>query len=60
MEKMWAFLDGKKTYLLVLASLVHVAYLFLNGDVAAGDALNQALVALGIGTLRAGVAKGPQ
>ena len=59
MSKLLSWLDGKKTYIVVVIGAV------LNVAVAFGwitpdnlEAINAVLVALGLGALRAGVSKG--
>jgi hypothetical protein len=49
-------LSGYKTYIVVVVGLVTIAGAFLTGEVALAEAINQALVLLGIAGLRAGVA----
>lgn len=51
------YLNGKKTYIVAAVIVVQAVGAFLTGDIALGEALNQALTGLGLGTLRAGVAK---
>ncbi|MFZ5719184.1 MAG: hypothetical protein ACOY5Y_06920 [Pseudomonadota bacterium] len=50
-------LSGKKTYLVALGVVAVAVGQFLTGDAALAEAVNQALVGLGLATLRAGVAK---
>ena len=49
-------LTGKKTYIVMLVGLVAVAGAFSMGEIDLASAINQALILLGIGGLRAGVA----
>jgi len=49
-------LAGKKTYVTVIVGLVAVGGAFYMGEVDLTSAINQALVLLGIGGLRMGVA----
>lgn len=49
-------LSGKKTYIVVAGGLLAVAGAFMQGQVDVAEAVNQALVLLGIAGLRAGVA----
>lgn len=50
-------LEGKKTYIVAAAVVLTALGAFLNGDLTLIQAVEQALVGMGIGTLRAGVAK---
>jgi hypothetical protein len=49
-------LAGKKTYIVMIVGLVTVAGAFMQGQVDLAEAINQALILLGIGGIRAGVA----
>jgi hypothetical protein len=55
---MQAFLDGKKTYIVAFGVVAASAVGFLTGDMTLAEAVMSALGGLGLGTLRAGVAKG--
>ena len=55
---MLEFLNGKKAYLTAAAGIVTALALFANGDVDTQGLVTLLLNALGIATLRAGVAKG--
>jgi len=46
-------LVGKKTYIAVVVGLVAVAGAFLQGQIDVADAVNQVVLLLGIGGLRA-------
>ena len=48
-----AILEGRKTYIAILAGLLVVVGGFLQGQFDLGEALNQAVLLLGIGGLRA-------
>ena len=52
------FLSGYKTYLVALSVIAASVAGFATGDLSLQEAVNAALVGLGLGTLRAGVAKG--
>lgn len=49
-------MEGKKTYTVVIAGLLVIAGQFLGGEVAVSEAVNQALILLGIAGVRHGVA----
>jgi hypothetical protein len=49
-------LSGKKTYLVVVGGLLVVAGGFLQGQLDLAEAINQGVLLLGLGGLRAGVA----
>ena len=49
-------LKGKKTYTAVVAGLAVIVGQYYSGDILVAEAVNQALVFLGIGGLRHGVA----
>lgn len=49
--------QGWKTYLIALAMLIYAGASYWNGDMSQIDAIQFALNALGLGALRAGVAK---
>ena len=49
-------LEGKKTYIVMVVGLVAVWGAFLQGALTVADAVNQSVILLGIGGLRAGVA----
>ena len=51
------WMQGKKTYFVALGVIVASAVGFAAGDMSLQEAINSALVGLGLGTLRAGVAK---
>ena len=51
------FLSGYKTYIVAVGVVVAAVVAFVNGDVDLAGAINQALVGLGLGTLRAGMKK---
>ena len=54
-------LAGKKTYIVAAVMVINELSPFLTGDKPLGDLdFNGILTALGIATLRAGVAKGPK
>lgn len=48
------WLRGKRTYILAAGALAVLLARYLNGDVDAATALNEALVALGLVTARVG------
>jgi len=50
-------LQGKKTYLIMGFMVLQAIYAFCTGDATLGDAVSQALLGTGLGTLRAGVKK---
>lgn len=52
-------LSGKKTFILVIGSLLAIAMSFFNGDVDSGTAITEAIAALGVGSLRMGVSTDP-
>lgn len=52
------FLSGQKTYIVAAAVILSALAAFVDGSATLQEAINQALVGLGLGTLRAGVAKG--
>jgi hypothetical protein len=54
---MLQWFEGKKTYVVAVAVIVGAAAQFVTGEMSLGEAINAALVGLGLGTLRAGVAK---
>ena len=49
-------LVGKKTYIVVLGGLLVVVGGFLTGELSVAEAVNQGVLLLGVGGLRAGVA----
>jgi hypothetical protein len=49
-------MNGKKTYAVVVGGLLVVGGLFLQGQIDVSEAVNQALVLLGIAGVRHGVA----
>lgn len=51
------WLEGKKTYVVAVGVIVAAAVGFFTGEMSLQEAINSALVGLGLGTLRAGVAK---
>jgi hypothetical protein len=51
------WLKGKKTYIVAAALVLTALSGFVTGDVTLAQAVDQVLIGLGIGTLRAGVAK---
>lgn len=48
------WLRGKKTYILAAAALLAILVRYADGQLDAGSAVNEALVALGLVTARAG------
>ena len=50
------FMEGKKTYVVVVMGLVSVVGAFLLGEVSLAQAITNALELLGLGALRLGVA----
>lgn len=50
-------MNGNKTYTVVLAGLAVVAGTYFQGTIDLNEAINQALVLLGIGGLRHGISK---
>jgi hypothetical protein len=48
-------LSGKKTYIVVVGGLLVVVGGFLQGQLDLAEAINQAVLLLGVGGLRAGV-----
>lgn len=48
-------INGKKTYTVVIAGLLTVAGLFLNGQIDVAEAVNQVLVLLGVAGIRHGI-----
>lgn len=54
---MRAYLDGKKTYILSYAGMIVAIASLIAGQLTFMEAMEAFLVAAGIGTLRAGVAK---
>lgn len=54
---MLEFLQGKKTYLVMVLAIGGIGMGWLNGEMNAAEAINAGLMALGLGTLRAGVSK---
>lgn len=57
---MLSFLDGNKTYIVALSIVVGAVAAFVQGEVTLVEAVAGVLNGLGLGALRAGVAKGPQ
>lgn len=57
MSQTIAWLQGKKTYLVAAAALITIAVQYLDGSLDVAAASVAALNALGLATLRAGVAK---
>jgi hypothetical protein len=53
---MWTMLPGLKTHLTVLAGIITVAVMFLNNELALGEAIQRALEVLSVSMLRIGVA----
>ena len=51
-------LKGKKTYIVVMIIALQALVSYLDGSISVADAINQVLMATGLGTLRAGVSKG--
>ena len=51
------FLAGKKTYIVAFGVVVSAFVAFSTGEATLVEAINTALTGLGLGTLRAGVAK---
>lgn len=58
MNTLLALLAGKKTYLVAAGIVAAAVGSFLTGDLSLAEAVNSALTGLGLGALRAGVAKG--
>ena len=52
------FLQGKKTYLVALGAILTAVGGFLQGDYTAAEAIQQGVMALGMGTLRMGISGG--
>lgn len=50
-------MNGKKTYIAVLAGILGVVASYSSGNITLADAINQALVFLGVAGLRHGVEK---
>lgn len=55
MNKLREKLQGKKTYLIMLGSILYAGVAYLNGDMSANQAIAYAIQSSGIMTLRAGV-----
>lgn len=54
-EKFRTFLEGKKTYLTAAIALLIAVLGFATGETSLIDTLDMVLIALGLGSLRAGV-----
>ena len=52
-----SWIDGKKSYIVAFGVIVAAVVGYLTGDFTLQEAVNSALVGLGIGTLRHGMAK---
>ena len=55
--KIEQWLQGKKTYLVVVSALLGAVIAYLNGDLSLVQALQTIAAALGFGALRSGVSK---
>lgn len=49
---------GKKTYGVIVAGLLVVGGMFLQGQIDVAEAINQVILLLGVGGLRAGIGNG--
>ena len=56
-EKIEKWLQGKKTYLVIISGIIAAILAYLNGDMTLVQALSAIWVALGLGAVRSGVSK---
>lgn len=55
MGNLIAILAGKKTYIIVLATIANAIMAFVNGDIVLQDLVKEILIASGFATLRMGI-----
>lgn len=53
-----SFLQGKKSYIVMIAGVAAALAGYATGELSLGEAITAGIGSLGIGTLRAGIAKG--